>query len=821
MKSFVTALFMCLGGLLMAQTSPIKLEISSNIDGNSCESDKSGRTILIERTDTAKPEKTGTYQSNGCSFTVEAALQPGTYSVTFSGSDFDTQTVSFIVAKNQASPVIIGPVLLFSSTKQLNEVTVYGNRRQFIKVDSDKTTVNIRDNGMLNSGSSMDAVKKLPGVIKSPGGGLSLNGKGVRIYIDGAPSSLSGSDLENYLATLPANAIEKVELIYNPGAAYDANSSGSIINIVTSNKRMKGINASVNINYNFNKYQKPSPQILLNGKEKNVSWQTMAGFNYIETENRNKTLQEFTYFAPAKTLDQDNLTVSTFRNIYWRTGLNYKLSDRSNLLFNYNMSVANDRYLNDQSTVGPDIDFTNKGLSSAKNAVNELSLQYKTKLDTIGSTLDITGYSNFYRRNPRNEATSLDNDDATYNNSDINFRMNNHYLKYDFSLPFKKWDLTINTGGKYNFTEVHDLGRYNFTSDSDDIFNSGNFATIIDFDYKEKNLAFYGEARKKFGKLNVTAGLRFEDYRVERAASTEVDKIKFNNTNFFPTVNLMYELTKDMNITSSYSRKISQPDYGQIDPNNSNIYNKYNSSTGNLGLRPIFFDNFELKYSAFDYVQAGINYTISKDIPQFVLDAKDGELVSNRSFISIDKKTVFSAFLNFPIPLDYFFKGKEEFTRRMKTIDKMNYIFANVSYVKTMTEGYDSGFVNRGIVTYGAQSQILLPWDITNNMNFFFLPKGIWEIYKIEKPIQEFDISFNKDFLNKKLKVGLHCFDVFNQNEVNALIAARNLNTRFYEKQDSRTFRISVTYNFGNLKLEKDDTNINVDKNSTGGGMMK
>ena len=79
---------------------------------------------------------------------------------------------------------------------------------------------------MLNSGSSLEAVKKLPGVITSPTGSITLNSKNVAIYIDGAPSSLSGTDLQNYLSTLPANAIEKVELIYNPGASFDANASG-------------------------------------------------------------------------------------------------------------------------------------------------------------------------------------------------------------------------------------------------------------------------------------------------------------------------------------------------------------------------------------------------------------------------------------------------------------------------------------------------------------------------------------------------------------------------------------------------------------------
>lgn len=92
---------------------------------------------------------------------------------------------------------------------------------------------------MLSSGNAMEAVKKMPGIISSPTGSLILNGKSVAIFIDGSPSTLTGNDLENYLSSLPANAIEKVELIYNPGASFDANASGSVINIITSSKRLK------------------------------------------------------------------------------------------------------------------------------------------------------------------------------------------------------------------------------------------------------------------------------------------------------------------------------------------------------------------------------------------------------------------------------------------------------------------------------------------------------------------------------------------------------------------------------------------------------
>lgn len=706
--------------------------------------------------------------------------------------------------------------------EELKEVTVFGNKKQFLKVESDKTIVSVKDNGMLNSGNSLEAIKRLPGVITSPTGGLTLNGKGVTVYIDGSPSTLNGTDLQNYLSSLPANAIEKVELIYNPGAAYDANASGSIINIITSSKRLKGVNANFNINYNFNKYQKPSPQILLNGKEKNFSWQTMLGYNYIDSENRSKNSQTFTSFAPDKNLFQENFTVNTNRNLYFRLGTNYKLSSKSNLLFNYNGNFANDRSVFNSSAFGENIDYNDEGFSKNKNYNNELSLQYKTKLDTLGRTLDVTAFLNTFDKTPINQSSGLNSGNIpSYNNGIIDFNLTNYYLKYDFAIPFNKLDFTINTGGKYNSIKVNNFGQYNINSSTNTIFDSNNYAESIDFNYNESNLAFYVEARKKIKKFNFTVGLRLEDFDVKREASTIADKIKYRNTNLFPNISALYEISPQVNFSSSYSRKIAQPNYNTIDPNNSSNFNQYNTSTGNLGLQPVFYDNFEVKLTALQFVQLGANYTIAKDDNRFIFSAKPGELVSNQTFQQFDKIKTFSAFASFPIPLDYFFKGKAEFQKRMNTIDKMNYIYLNINYVKSTIDGYSFPFDNKAILNYGAQAQIILPWQITNTLSYFILPKGTWEIYQIEKPIQQFDISFNKDFMNKKLKVGLHCFDVFNKNEVNALIVGENLDTRFYQKQDSRTFRVSLTYNFGNLKLEQENTNIDTEKVKQGGGIIK
>ncbi len=692
---------------------------------------------------------------------------------------------------------------------ELKEVTIAAAQKKYFKIEANKTTVNVVDNSLLNSGSSFDAVKRLPGIITSPTGSLSLNGKSVRIYIDGSPSTLTGNDLQNYLSSLPANAIEKIELIYNPGASYDANSSGSVINIVMSSKRLKGINATANINYNFNKYQKPNPQILLNGKEKYFSWQTMLGYNYIDSEEKSQNNQDFISFNPIKKLNQDNFKVDTERNLYFRMGTNFKLSKMSNLLFNYNLNAANDRSVYSSKTTGDVSDYETNGVSKNRNFNNDLSLQLKTKLDTVGTTMNIVTYLNTFNKNPKNLSTATGN---TFNNSEVDFGLLNYYLKTDFTFPFQKIGLSIDTGAKYNILKVKNNGDY---------FAGSVTPTSIKFDYTENNLAFYVEASKKWKKFNFTAGLRYENFDVKRVASTLANELKFNNSNFFPNLSALYELAPQVNISASYSKKIEQPSYSNIDPNNGSNFNQYNASTGNVLLKPTFFDNYEFKISAMDFIQLGVNYTVGKDDNRFIFNAEPGQLVSNQTTQAFDKIKTFSAFLSFPIPLDFFFKGKEEFKNRMATIDKMNYIFLNINYVKSSIDGFTLPYDNKAITNYGAQAQIILPWGITNTMNYFILPTGTWEIYKIEKPIQQFDISFVKTFLDKKLKVGLHAFDVFNKNEVNALISGQNLDTRFFQKKDSREFRISLTYNFGNLKLEKENTKIETDKVKQGGGLIK
>jgi outer membrane receptor protein involved in Fe transport len=798
--------------LIFSQEALKTIKIKSSDAKIACSDDNTERFYTLERKVNDEVLYNKYFSKTGCEFTIQENLEAGNYTLTIFTYEYNQEVISFEITATNNS-IMLDDVVFSEKMTNLKEV-VLTDRKKYIKIESDKTTINVKDNPMVSSGTALDAIKKMPGVVASPTGGFSLNGKPIIIYIDDAPNSLSGNDLKNYLESLPAKAIENIELIYNPGASFDANASGSVINLVTSSVRLKGINANFNINYNFNKYQKPSPQILLNGKEKNLSWQTMVGYNYIESEQKSENGQTFTSFDPDKKISQERLTVSTNRNFYSRIGTNYKLSQKSNLLLNYNVTLSNNRNEFDAQTFGSDIpDYFNDGISKNKSNNHEVSLQYKTKLDTLGRKLDIIGFSNFFNNNPNSFSTATENNTNSTFITKNNFDLLNYYLKYDFTIPFQKYNFTVTTGGKFNHLDVNNIGNYNLNNP---------ITSIIDFDYEESNLAFYAEARKKINKFNLTVGLRLEDFKINRTGIVDntASKVEFSNTNLFPNVSALYELTDNVNISSSYSRKIRQPNYNTLDPNG-NSFDQYNSSGGNLLLNPVFFDNYGFKITALDYVQVGTNYSVAKDQNFFVFSAEPNELVSSNTFRQFDRVKTFSAFANFPIPLDYFFKGKEVFMERLNQIDKMNYIFLSVNYIKTAIDGYDFPFKQKPIWNYAAEAQIQLPWNIKNYMTYYILPSGNWEIYNVTRPIQQFDISFHKEFLNNNLKIGLHAMDLFNQNEINAQIASPNLNTNFYEKNDSRVFRISLSYNFGNLKLDKENTTIETEKVKSGGGFVK
>ncbi|MBC8643113.1 hypothetical protein H9W95_00240 [Flavobacterium lindanitolerans] len=161
MKSLFVMLVLSISSIVSAQQSPTYLELNSPKNGTPCENDSSEREILLEKIEGNSKTKIGAYRANGCKFTLTKKIELGNYIFTISGLDIQETVLPFeVTAQNREK--IVQNIELKDKTNELSEVTVYGNQRQYMKVESDKTIISIKENGMLNSGTTLEAIKKLP-----------------------------------------------------------------------------------------------------------------------------------------------------------------------------------------------------------------------------------------------------------------------------------------------------------------------------------------------------------------------------------------------------------------------------------------------------------------------------------------------------------------------------------------------------------------------------------------------------------------------------------------------------------------------------------
>ena len=737
--------------------------------------------------------------------------------------------MNFEITEN-ATPLQLPDIQLRTGKKEvnLNEITVVGNKQEFIKVDADKTTYLVKGNPSLTSGSMEDAVKKIPGVIKSSTGDLTFNGRNLTVYIDGSPANLSGEDLKAFLQGLPANSIDKIELVENPGASFEANTNGSVINIITRSVALNSFNGTLNLHYgNSEGHDKYSPSLLMNGKIKKVNWQLQTGFNSHEVAIQSKT--DLTYNDNNDKLKglvftHDGISKELNNNFYFRPMVNFRLTPHSNLIFNYNLNIANNTS-NDstnnftQNLPAPSqLNYYSLYTNQNRNANHELVGKFKTQLDSAGGkNLQITGYFSNYTR--QGNANSSMPQMPNYGINSINLNLTNAYLKYDVDLQFKPFQL--NTGGKFSKALAHNLGQYNLSNLTADILTNKLYIDNLtkDFNYDETNFALYLEARKKFGKLSTTVGVRMENllYFGKVASSTKT----YGDTllNIFPTINLMYEFNQVVNLRGQYSRKISAPSYNTLDPNSSGYFDQYTGTVGNQNLKPNFYDNYNLSLTAFNFVSLRASYSFTKNVSLMTSQSFKDSLYSNQTYKNYENIGNFNASLSFPIPFDLITKGPDFFKKPMNFND-MSYLFFYIGYNLQNIAGYvysDGSKNAKPFWVLYASTHINMPLKLKLDAQYQLIPTGNFQIYTLHKPIQYFLVDISRSFL-KSNNLTLTA-EVTKSYPLQLSFPTEYTKTDFYNAYDGLTFWFKLSYRFGKFQ-NKEETEINIEKKQIEGAGM-
>ncbi|HBR11836.1 MAG TPA: TonB-dependent receptor [Chryseobacterium sp.] len=540
-------------------------------------------------------------------------LAPGNYEVSIEAVDYKkfTQTVNVEKAGAIAPFIIIseGKANL-TNTTDIQGVTITATSTKPYKVELDKKTYDPSQDLVSKGGSLQDVLTNVPSVSVDTDGTVSMRGSSnVRFLINGKPSALLGiDDGANALQSIPADQIEKIEVITNPSSKFEASGTAGILNIILKKNKKTGFNGSVIGTLGY------LPQTNLNTnlswRKGNFTWFLNGGGGYRESKNTNRN--DNYYNNASKIGDQieshQNSEINNKTDNYNASaGIVYDISEKTSV--NASGTV---RTFDSQNTGNIDYDYillnTDNTHTLRKNlgTINNLAFQgdfgLDHKFDNKGQNLSLSLSLQRNRSNNNSNIKEYDNySDVTSLENIINQKTlnKNIVLKADYELPI----------GEVSKLEA----GYRLDSNNNNYDNNVQESTAVnpalqylglytfDANYKELFNAFYVQFKSKIGKVGYQIGLRDEQSNVtidyhNLAGTNSIDNKKKNYNNLFPSVFLSYEFAKDNQLLINYTRRIDRPRGFFLIPNPSYSDNQ-NIFDGNIDLNPSYEDSYELGYS--------------------------------------------------------------------------------------------------------------------------------------------------------------------------------------------------------------------------------
>lgn len=495
-------------------------------------------------------------------------------------------------------------------SQRLAEVTVTA-KRPLMTQEIDKTIVDVKAMAGSASLNTIELLERIPGVNVSPSGEISLNGKqGVMVMVDGRNTYMSAQDLISYLKSIPAGNLDKVELIDNPSARFDA-SGNAVINLKLRKNRDAGFNGNFSAGASQGRYPGTNNSLNLNYNRKKLNLFANIGVSTFKEYNDDHYDRKFfntdNSLASIILLDNDQVLQSKNANLF--TGFDYSISPKSSLGLNLNLNKGrrdNDfLFVSDEYDASGNIMDRGNGFTNGvdKRTTIGANLNYLLQLNQNGHELsadiNVLRYEQGSDRPQGSMLTSntgqvIENEMFQYivpTNSDITV------LKADYVKPFKS-KLKLEAGVKSSFIKNDNQSNY---------YNIENGVKTFDpafsnhFKYDENINAAYINLQKTWTRLQGQFGLRMEhlDANGDQLGNEVVSKTVFHKTNvgLFPSATISYKLdTLNKNTLSLFAvRRISRPNYSQLNPF---IFQKdeFTSTSGNPDLNPQYQYRLELKF---------------------------------------------------------------------------------------------------------------------------------------------------------------------------------------------------------------------------------
>jgi outer membrane receptor protein involved in Fe transport len=561
-------------------------------------------TISILDVATKKPV-TGTITNEKGVFSIDVKATNFYIEVSFLG--FTTKTFkTFNVVNNT---IDLKTISLSEDLESLGEILVRAEKSQ-TEFKLDKRVFNVGSDLSATGAGALEVLNNVPSVNVSIEGEVSLRGNsGVQILINGKPSVLASAD-GNALGTITADMIEKIEVITNPSAKYDAAGTSGIINIVIKKSEKKGLNGSASLNVgvpNSNSFG-----LSLNRRTEKFNLFSQLGFGLRtypgETESINRDLVNNTEINSIGDSEFDE----KFSNIL--IGTDYHINDRNVITLSGSYAYEVEDQSSQQNYTGLDASnsVTDAWLRDEKTEATNPKLRYELQykkdfkrhenqsllFSALGSSFRKDQSSNF------NNTTSIGDLPDELQNTRTDYKLEDYTFKLDYVHPFLE-HYTIETGSQYVINQVsNDFAVSDFEEgvwvDNTDLTNVFNFDQNV--------LGIYTTAAYEGEKWGIKMGIRLEDTQIETLLETTDEKDSKNYTDLFPSAHTSYTVSDNFSLQAGYSRRINRPNLRSLNPF-SNIRNNFNISTGNPDLQPEYTNSYELT-SIHKIGKASLNFSL-------------------------------------------------------------------------------------------------------------------------------------------------------------------------------------------------------------------
>ncbi|WP_420398934.1 TonB-dependent receptor domain-containing protein [Flagellimonas sp.] len=527
-------------------------------------------------------------------------LEDGSFVLETNATDFYLE-ISFIgyqkkivEPKATGGRIDLGTIQISEDAQQLEEVVVEGEVSKTV-FKLDKRVFNVGKDLSSTGASALEVLNNVPSVNVNIEGEISLRGsQGVQILINGKPSIIA-SDGTNALGTITADMIDRVEVITNPSAKYDAEGTSGIINIVIKKEERKGLNGSVSVNTGAP--DSHSVGISLNRRTEKFNLFTQLGAGYRELpndiESRNTDLVNNTTI---RTIGEE------FRNeAYYNfvLGTDYYFDPTSVLTLsgNFALEIEDQPSTTNFASLGIndqiDSQWERNEVTEATNPKFQYELQYKK--DFKGDedhVLLFSALGNFFGKDQSSEFTDTtisgtNNDDMQLTRTD--FKESVFTYKLDYTRPFSE-EFTVETGAQYVLNDV---------SNDYEVQNNVNGSFVIDpgltniFEFDQKVLGIYGTGAYESKKWGLKAGVRLEQTNLNTLLANTGQDNSQDYTNLFPSVHSSYKFSEKVSLQAGYSKRIYRPRLWDLNPF-FNIRNNFSIRQGNPELMPEFTDSYEI-----------------------------------------------------------------------------------------------------------------------------------------------------------------------------------------------------------------------------------